>query len=137
MPKNRLIYAFQKNIVKNKKFSKYFKWFELAEKSRNKNNRKEDFINFEEDKILMAVINRIRTDNLKTEEFQYIEDYEEFRCQVKIHDEVIRKETDYKNKVTFVTNLIKNTDFTDEQIALLVGANTDFVKKIRIDLQAK
>ena len=40
----------------------------------------------------MAVINRIRTDNLKSEEFQYIEDFEEFRRQVKIHEDVIRKE---------------------------------------------
>ncbi len=37
---NRLIYAFQKNIVNNKKYSKYLPWFELAEKTRNRLNKK-------------------------------------------------------------------------------------------------
>ena len=35
LQKNRLIFAFQKNVVKNKKFTKYLAWFTLAEKTRN------------------------------------------------------------------------------------------------------
>ena len=104
LPQNRLIYIFQKNIVKNKKYSEYFDWFELAEKTRNENNVRKDFIKYEKNKILMAVIQRIRKDNLKTEDFQYIDDYDKFLIQAKIHDDVIRKEafkeaTELLNKV--------------------------------------
>lgn len=72
LPQNRLIYAFQKNIVKNKKFSKYFKWFDLAEKTRNKNNTKLDFELYEKDKILMAVMQRIQKNALKLNDLRYI-----------------------------------------------------------------
>ena len=135
LSKNRLIYLFQKNIVKNNKFSKYFIWFEFAEKTRNPDNKKEDFIQYEKDEIFMAVMNRIRTDNLKTEDFQYIEDFEEFRRQVKIHEDVIRKEgiKEGMNKkdYSFVKNLLISTDFSDEKIALLVDVKVDFVKMMR------
>ena len=43
LQKNRLIFAFQKNIVKNKKFAKYSAWFTLAEKTLDKLNKKSDF----------------------------------------------------------------------------------------------
>ena len=33
LQKNRFIFVFQKNIVKNKKYSKYLPWFTLAEKT--------------------------------------------------------------------------------------------------------
>lgn len=135
--KNRLIYAFQKNIVKNKKYSKYLKWFEFAEKTRNPENKKEDFVTYEKDEIFMAVINRIRTDNLKSEEFQYIDDFEEFRRQVKIHEDVIRKEANNEKNSKFVKKLLANTDFSDEKIALLVDVKPDFVKIIRGKLTSK
>lgn len=137
LSKNRLIYAFQKNIVKNKKYSKYLKWFEFAEKTRNPENKKEDFVTYEKDEIFMAVINRIRTDNLKSEEFQYIEDFEEFRRQVKIHEDVIRKEANNEKNSKFVKKLLANTDFSDEKIALLVDVKPDFVKIIRGKLTSK
>ena len=41
---NRLIYAFQRNIIANNLLTKYFKWFDVAYKSRNINNSKEDFL---------------------------------------------------------------------------------------------
>ena len=40
LQKNKLIYAFQPNIVKNKKYSKYFACFEFAEKTRDRFNEK-------------------------------------------------------------------------------------------------
>lgn len=43
LPKNRLIYMMQKNIIKNKRYSSYFQWFEFAEKTRNPNNKRGDF----------------------------------------------------------------------------------------------
>ena len=92
LQQNRLVYAFQKNIVHNKKFSKYFKWFDLAEKTRNKDNTKEDFVLYEKDKILMALMQRLRKDALKSSEFKYIDDFEKFQMQLNVHDDVVRKE---------------------------------------------
>ncbi len=76
LPRNRMIYAFQKNIVKNKKLTKYFEWFELAQKTHNKNNVEEDFVNYYKNKTLMAVIERIKTENFEYEERSALEDLE-------------------------------------------------------------
>lgn len=71
---NRLIYAFQRNIIANKLITEYFKWFNLAHKSRNKNNKEEDFSQFNDDDIMAEVIKRIKTDNLTTEEYKFVSD---------------------------------------------------------------
>jgi hypothetical protein len=73
--RNRMIYVFQKNIVKNKRIDlPYFKWFDVANKSRNPNNKEEDFSNYKNDKDMAEVINRIRKDKLPPEEFKYVSD---------------------------------------------------------------
>jgi hypothetical protein len=71
---NRLIYAFQRNIIANKLITQYFKWFNLAHKSRNKNNTEEDFSQFNNDDIMAEVIKRIKTDSLTTEEYKFVSD---------------------------------------------------------------
>ncbi len=73
LSQNKLIYAFQKNIVKNKKLTKYFEWFELAEKTRNKNNTEQDFVNYKKNESLMAVIERIKTSEFDYEELSALE----------------------------------------------------------------
>ena len=73
LPQNKLIYAFQKNIVKNKKLTPYFEWFELAEKTRNKNNIEQDFINYKKNETLMAVIERIKTSDFDYEELSALD----------------------------------------------------------------
>jgi Icc-related predicted phosphoesterase len=73
--KNRMIYVFQKNIVKNKRVDlPYYKWFDIANMSRNPNNTEEDFSNYKNDKDMAEVINRIRKDKLLPEEFKYMSD---------------------------------------------------------------
>jgi hypothetical protein len=73
--RNRMIYVFQKNIVKNKRIDlPYFKWFDVANKSRIPNNKEEDFSNYKNDKDMAEVINRIRKDKLPLEEFKYVSD---------------------------------------------------------------
>ncbi|MCP4054228.1 MAG: hypothetical protein GY739_14465 [Mesoflavibacter sp.] len=78
IPKNRLLFAFQKNIIKNKKINQYIRWFELAEKTRNRENIAKDFDCFEKDQDFEPVYKRIKQrlvkDNLKVEELQYIND---------------------------------------------------------------
>ncbi len=71
---NRIIYAFQKNIVKNKKHSAYFKWFDFAQKSRNFSNEEEDFSEYKHDKTMAELITKLRKDKLTVEEFKYVSD---------------------------------------------------------------
>ena len=92
LKKNRLIWAFQKNIVKNKKFSKYKPWFELAEKTRNKLNEKADFLQFEQDKIFAEIIRRICKDALTVEDINYIENRDNFWDGVSRYEIGLRKE---------------------------------------------
>jgi hypothetical protein len=75
LSQNRIIYVFQKNIVKNRRVDlPYFKWFDVANMSRNPNNTEEDFSNYKNDKDMAEVINRIRKDKLPPEEFNYVSD---------------------------------------------------------------
>jgi hypothetical protein len=77
LPKNRLIFMFQKNIVKNKAMKKYEKWFEFAEKTRNENNAEKDFEAYKGDEIFCEMMRRLRKDTLSDEDFYYIEDQKE------------------------------------------------------------
>ena len=87
--KNKLIYAFQPNIVRNKKYSKYLKWFELAEKTRNRLNEKGWFDEYLKDDIFVEIIKRINTESFEQVDWEYITDYEEFKEKVKRYDQVI------------------------------------------------
>jgi hypothetical protein len=85
-PKNRLIFMFQKNIVKNKLLKKYLQWFDFAEKTRDENNEKDDFAKYQGDEIFSEMIRRLRRDELTDEDFAYIADAK------KIWEEVERLE---------------------------------------------
>ncbi|MBI4645512.1 MAG: hypothetical protein HY738_02685 [Bacteroidia bacterium] len=89
LQQNRLIYTFQKNIVKNKKYSKYLPWFQLAEKTLDKLNRKTWFDAYLKDDIFAEIIRRISKDNLKEKDYTYIQDYNLFWEQVKRFEEAL------------------------------------------------
>ena len=91
--KNRLVYAFQKNIIKNKKNSAYFKWFDFANKSRNFDNEEEDFSQFKSDKTMAEVINRLRKDKLTADEFKYVSDIPQWELFL------ARKDADHQKKL--------------------------------------
>jgi hypothetical protein len=88
LQKNKLIYAFQTNIVKNRKFSKYLPWFELADKTRNKLNEKGWFDEYLKDDIFAEIIRRINTASFEQADWEYINDYEKFTEQVKRFESV-------------------------------------------------
>jgi len=92
LQKNKLIYAFQRNIIRNKKFSKYLAWFELAEKTRNKLNEKGWFDEYLKDEIFVEIIKRINTESFEQVDWEYIKDYEKFSEQVKRFEQVIFKD---------------------------------------------
>ncbi len=97
LQKNRLVYAFQKNIVANgkkgnNKYHKYLDWFELAEKTKNRLNQKSDFLKYTEDEIFVELMRRINKDHLTEEDYNYIENYEQFTERVKRYDKTIFQE---------------------------------------------
>jgi hypothetical protein len=137
LPQNRLIYIFQKNICKNKKYSTYFDWFELAEKTRNKNNKKEDFVQYEKNEIFMALMERIRKDALEPTEFQEIDDYEKFLKQSKIHEDIIRRDAvkegikeGFERSKEEVVILSFQQNIPLELIATITNLTIEKVKKI-------
>jgi hypothetical protein len=83
---NRLMYVLQKNIFRNKKLSKYFKWFYVAEKSRNPNNTEEDFSQFKDDKDMAEVLRRLEKSKLTPDEFEYISDLFQYENLMAIRD---------------------------------------------------
>jgi hypothetical protein len=97
LQKNRLIYAFQKNIVANSKlpeskYHKYQDWFEIAEKTKNRLNQKADFLKYAEDEIFAELIRRLCKDVLTEEDFTYIDNYEQFTERVKRWEKPIYQE---------------------------------------------
>jgi hypothetical protein len=72
LPRNRLVLIFQKNIVKNKTIKKYERWFEFAERTRNANNKEEDFREYKGDEIFSEMMIRLKKDNLTEDDFLYI-----------------------------------------------------------------
>ncbi|MCP4344348.1 MAG: hypothetical protein GY795_02345, partial [Desulfobacterales bacterium] len=92
---NRLMFAFQKNIVKNRKIRKYVRWFEFAEKTRNTDNIREDFSEFSGDRVFDEIMIRLDKTALTQEDLEYIrnekESWEEVRRYESGHFEEGRK----------------------------------------------
>lgn len=94
LPKNRLIYAFQGNIVGNndERLRKYYAWFEFAEKTRDKNNKAEDFEQYRKDPIFAKIIKRIAVQDLPVEDLDYVDRYEQWQEEFLRYDMGIREE---------------------------------------------
>jgi len=74
IPRNRLIFVLQGNIVSNESHPRYKRWFTFAEKSRNDENKEEDFEEYKNDEIFKEIIRRLDHHILKPEEMQYLEE---------------------------------------------------------------
>lgn len=145
LPKNRLIFAFQRNIVKNKTMKRYEKWFEFAEKTRDENNKKEDFEDYRKDEIFSEMIRRLRRDSLTDEDFEYIADektrWEEvLRLERGIFDDG-KKEGDkvgYKRgkeegaleKAREMAAAMKKTGLPTEQISQISGLSREEIDSL-------
>ena len=82
LQQNKLIYAFQKNIVKNKKYKKYYAWFELAEKTLKKISEKFEYEKYLQDEILSEVVRKLKTELSEKDSEGYIKTYEEYMLGV-------------------------------------------------------
>jgi hypothetical protein len=137
LPKNRLVFMFQKNIVKSTLLKKYKQWFEFAEKTRDDNNEKKDFAQYQGDDVFSEMIRRLRRDNLTDEDFAYIADakknWEEVeRLERGIYEDG-KKDGEKigieKGKSEIVLNMIKQ-GMTIESIIQITGLSHSRVEEI-------
>lgn len=150
LQKNRLLFAFQKNIVKNEKFTRYSAWFTLAEKTLNRLNKKSDFDAYRKDKIFMELMRRLLKSNLTDDDLEYIEDYQETREGIERYNEGMRKEGRVEGRVegieqeksrsrkliqqaelaVQITRLFYKDNKTIDEIADITKQSTGLIKEI-------
>ncbi|MCU0289218.1 MAG: hypothetical protein MUF15_22835 [Acidobacteria bacterium] len=82
LAKNRLIFIMQRNIIKNKNKAKYVRWFEFAEKTKNPDNKKEDFLEYMDDEIFCEIIKRLDKKWLTENDYAYIKNEQKIREEV-------------------------------------------------------
>ena len=92
LSENRLIFAFQKNIVKNKKMEKYFLWFDFAQLTKNPDNKASDFESYRDKPIFSLVMEKLKTSEFNTDDFQYITDYPEYLIGLENYNKKLRRE---------------------------------------------
>ncbi len=154
LSQNRLIFAFQKNIIKNATNSKYKIWFEFAEMSKNRDNKKEDFLKFKKHKPLMAVLERIKTEEFQGEDqtileawesdfirlAEYWSDLEDMKHEVEAQKHEVEAQKQYINeqveqlkKEVKHEALVEGMDLTKEKTVLLAhqqGLGNDLIATI-------
>ncbi len=133
LPKNRLIFMFQKNIVKNKAMKKYEKWFEFAEKTRNENNAEKDFEAYKGDEIFCEMMRRLRKDTLSDEDFYYIEDQKEAweeseRLERGFYED--GKKQGAKDKAIQTARIMKHNHEPVEKISMYTGLSIDEIQDL-------
>ncbi|OQX97543.1 MAG: hypothetical protein B6I24_08505 [Bacteroidetes bacterium 4572_128] len=74
LQENKMIYVFQKQVIKNKNKEKYFKWFDFADKSKKKNNKISDFPNYK-DKIFKKLMHILSSKFAPEEDLNEIKNY--------------------------------------------------------------
>jgi hypothetical protein len=145
---NRLIYAFQRNIVSNNRISAYSKWFNLAHKSRNANNTEDDFSQFNNDDIMAEVIKRLEKDKLTTEEYRFVSDlplYEAYYGNMKQEleeekrarrEEQKARQEEHQKQLDSIEHLLRN-GYTVESIANLLARNIEEIAGFVAEIKAK
>jgi len=73
LAQNRLIFIFQRNIIKHAPDTRYARWFKFAEKSKNKANAAADFAEFQGDTVFEEIMRRLSHSVWTAEDVEYIE----------------------------------------------------------------
>ena len=129
LQQNKLIYVFQTNVVKNKKYSKYLPWFELAQKTRDKLNQKGWFLEYQKDAVFLEIIKRINTESFEDSDWQYIQDYEKFKAQVK-QFEMSFVEQGIEQGIQIVAKMMKDNNEPLEKIIAYTGLTAAAIENL-------
>ena len=131
--KNRLVFMLQKNIVKNKTDTKYRKWFEFAQKTKNPDNKEEDFQEYMDDEIFREIIRKINKNELTEDDLLYIENETKIREEVERFEKQIYEdglEKGKKGNAFEVAGKLKAKGFDDEIIAEVTGLSLDEISRL-------
>jgi len=71
---NKLVFIFQKQIVKNSKLvnTQYNRWFNFAEKTKDFSNKASDFNSYNKDAVFSEMIKKLVTVSMDSKDLQYI-----------------------------------------------------------------
>ena len=75
LQKNKMIYIFQKQVLRNKKNKKYFDWFDFANKSKNKENKNSDFSNYQKKGVFKELMRILSSKFVSEEELNEAKNY--------------------------------------------------------------
>lgn len=132
---NRLIFAFQRNIVQNlekaiekkKEIKPYMRWFEFAQKTRDDNNIAKDFEKFENDEIFEEIMRKLNHSSLNTDEKKYIHYWQELEGIA----ETKWKDGRAEEREANIIALIEQNILTDAQIAQAFKVSVAKVQTLR------
>ena len=133
LSKNRLIFMLQKNIVKNKTDAKYSKWFGFAEKTKNPDNKEEDFLEYMDDEIFCEIIKRINKKELTEDDFIYIENEKKIQEEVERFERQIYEDgkKEGKEKTTKeIAKLMKNSGLSIEKISEITNLSKEEIDEL-------
>jgi hypothetical protein len=116
-------------VVKNKKYSKYLPWFELAQKTRDKFNEKGWFLEYQKDAVFLEIIKRINTESFEDSDWQYIQDYEKFKTQVK-QFEMSFVEQGMDEKARQIARMMKDNNEPLEKIIAYTGLTAEAIETL-------
>ena len=155
---SRLIFAFQNYIIKEKasQIKPYTKWFKFAHKTKDRDNTKEDFKEFENDPVFSEIIRRLNHKSLNKTDWDYIRYYDEMLgvMEAKVRDareEGIEEGLEQglkqgleqgqnkgqqigsiKTKIELIIEILLNfPSWKNEQISNMVKVEIELVEKIR------
>ena len=133
LSKNRLIFLLQKNIVKNKTDAKYRKWFEFAEKTKNPDNKEEDFLEYMDDDIFCEIMKRINKKELTEDDFFYIENEKTIWEEVERFERQIYEDgkKEGKEKTTKeIAKVMKDSELSIEKISEITDLSKEEIDKL-------
>ncbi|MGE5343354.1 MAG: hypothetical protein ACM3SY_17945, partial [Candidatus Omnitrophota bacterium] len=129
LPQNRLIFAFQGNIVRNKTHARYERWFTFAEKSRNEENAKSDFDEYKNDLLFQEIIRRLEKRKLKKNDLEYIEQEKKYWFEVVQFDRSSYEEGREEEKRNIARNL-KLQNLSNDKISEATGLSIADIEKL-------
>ena len=154
LKKNQLIFAFQKNIVKNlneafaanQSQKPYMRWFEFAAKTRNKDNKPSDFKKFQSDAIFEEIMRKLNHASLNPVEKDYMHYFEELEGIAEVKWKEGRKEGVEigvemgveigveQEKRANILAAIQQGILSEQQISALFQVSLEFVKEVKRNL---
>ena len=118
LAKNKLIFVFQKNIIKNAIMADYVRWFTFAEATKNVNNTEQDFLIYKDDPIFSMMMNELAVNNFDMNDFNYAMDYEDFVLNNQEYFDMVKRNLAMEMKIE-IRQEVRQEVRQEEQLRLI------------------